>query len=402
MFNTSRWAYLIYAGLAALVAAIKGFFYAHLLDEIQYACVNYYLLIVGAGVLLVSAGVIVRCHTEIPLLIKKSEDELNSFIKQVKNTGFLSWIILCAALATMQNIITLSANIQILSTIQVLILFLFTIDLMCIKGRLDFVNYARKLFIRNTVIACAGFVAAYLTADANRTVIAEVTCAAVFYWKGIATFISNMQLPKKRFLNQSLGFIPVTIVGAFLQFADKLVASSVLSSEDFSKYSYFSLVIMAGLSVQQLVNTRVITVLPEICEKSPLQGFNYATKISTIMTAILLLILSIGMYLLQSPWFAANWVNQDYYTGTLFVLIALTRSIDFYSSYLLAMGKKHLLFLIQLTSALLFLLILLYCNFITKIPFSTLLALVLAIYSALFLFLFTASWNSRNAKKNIN
>ena len=120
------------------------------------------------------------------------------------------------------------------------------------------------------------------------------------------------------------------------------------------------------------------------------------------MTAILLLILSIGMYLLQSPWFAANWVNQDYYTGTLFVLIALTRSIDFYSSYLLAMGKKHLLFLIQLTSALLFLLILLYCNFITKIPFSTLLALVLAIYSALFLFLFTASWNSRNAKKNIN
>ena len=402
LFNTSRWAYLVYAGLAALVAAIKGFFYAHLLDEIQYASVNYYLLIVGAGSLLVSAGVIVRCHTEIPLLTRKPEEELINFINQVKNTGFLTWIVLCTILLLAQNIITLSAQIQILSTIQVLVLFLFTIDLMCIKGRLDFIGYAKRLFNRNALIALSGFAAAYLTADASRTVFAEVICAVVFYWRGIAAFVSNIEIPKKIFLHQSLSFIPVTIVGAFLQFADRLLASSVLPPEDFSKYSYFSLIVLAGLSIQQLVNTRVITVLPEICEKNSKHGFIYTAKISATMAIFLLLVLSTGMYLLQSPWFAASWVVQDYYTGSFFVFIALARSIDFYSSYLLAMGKKHILFCIQLASSVLFLLVFIYHSFISIISFSTFLILACTIYATLLLSLTIASWSIRNVKATIS
>lgn len=401
MFNTSKWAYLIYAGLAAFIAAIKGFLYAHLLDEIQYANVNYYLLIVGAGTLLASSGVIVRCHTEIPLLARKSEKELSTFIEQVKNTGFLCWIALCIALMTAQTFVTLSAKIQILSALQVLVLFLFTIDLMRIKGRLDFTGYAKRLFIRNALIALAGFAAAYSTADASQTVLAEVICASVFYWRGLVTFVLNLRLPDKKFLYESIGFIPVTMIGAFLQFADRALASSLLSPSDFSKYSYFSLIVLAGLSVQQLINTRVITILPEMCTKSPKQGFMYTTKITAVMAILLLVLLSAGMYLLQSPWFSASWVKQDYYIGAFFVIIALVRSIDFYSSYLLVMEKKHLLFMIQLASATFFLSAFAYYKLITEASFTHFLILALSNYSLLFLLLVIASWRACNAKSNI-
>lgn len=400
MFKLSKWAYLTYAGLAAMVAAIKGFLYAHLLDELQYASVNYYLLIVGVGALLVSSGVMVRCHTEIPLLVKKSEEELSAFVKQVKNTGFVCWIVLGITLTMAQNIVTLNGEIQTLSALQVLVMFLFTIDLMCIKGRLDFNGYARRLFIRNALIALAGFSAAYLTADATQTVFAEVICAITFYWRGLASFISKLQLPQKKFLHESMSFIPVTVVGAFLQFADRLLASSLLPPEDFSKYSYFSLAVLGGLSIQQLVNTRVITVLPEMCAENPVRGFIYTTKITAAMTILLLVALYAAMYLLQSPWFAASWVKQDYFIGTLFVLIALVRSIDFFSSFLLAMGRKHLLFLIQLTSAFIFLLIFIYCSLNSNKSFSSFLIMILSNYSLLLLSLLIASWRACSAKNN--
>ncbi|MET3053297.1 hypothetical protein ABXV19_15990 [Pseudomonas alkylphenolica] len=354
MFEIARWHYLIYAALAAFITALKGFFYAHLLNEVQYAGVNYYLLILGVGVLLVGSGVMVRCHTELPLLVKGDTQELRGFVGQVKGMGFLFWLVLCVLVLFGGQAVDLALPLQMLSVVQVLVFFLFTVDLMIIKSRLDFLGYARQLFARNAVIAAAGFSAAYLTADAVGTVAAEVACAILIYSRGLVAFIRVQRLPSEQFFFQSLAYVPVTLVGALLQFVDRLLASSVLKAEDFSRFSYFSLIILAGLSIQQLVNTRIITVLPAMCEVDARAGFRYTLKASAGMALVMFVVLTLGMLILQSPWFAAAWFESDYLLGFLFVLIALVRAVDFYTSYLLVMGRKLLLFSMQLAGLLFF------------------------------------------------
>lgn len=395
----AHWSYVVYAASAALVAAVKGFFYAHLMDEIQYASLNYYLLLLGLGVLLVSSGVVVRCHTEIPLLVKRGDGGLEEFVGAVKNTGFACWIVLCVVLLASQGLTDLDGCIQVLSVFQILIFFLFTVDLMCIKGRLDFTGYAKSLFLRNAIIASAGFVSAYITADATKTVLAEVVCAVVIYFRGLISFIIGLRLPALSFFRRSLGFMPVTLVGAFLQFADRSLASSLLEVQDFSRYSYFSLVVMAGLSLQQLINTRVITVLPGICEKDTVCGFYYVVKVSAVVAVLLCGLLSVGMYFLQSPWFSAGWVKQDYYVGSLFVLIGLVRSVDFYSSYLLVMGRKGLLFLIQLGVLMYFVVLFLYFYWAGGVSLSLFLTLVFLGFMALLFVLVFVAWGVRHAIK---
>ncbi|WP_204351898.1 hypothetical protein, partial [Klebsiella variicola] len=67
------------------------------------------------------------------------------------------------------------------------------IDLMVVKGRLDFVGYARQLFLRNAVIAAAGFLFAHLSADSFVTVAAEVLCAVIFYSRGVLLFFLDFR-----------------------------------------------------------------------------------------------------------------------------------------------------------------------------------------------------------------
>ena len=355
MFNVARWRYLIYAAMSAFIIALKGFFYAHLLDEIQYASVNYYLLILGVGVLFVGAGVMVRCHTQLPLLVKNSSPSaLVEFVTQVKWTGAFFWLPYCLVVVVIAQAARLSPALQVLSLLQVLVFFLFTVDLMVVKSRLEFDAYAKQLFVRNATIAVAGFCAAYVSSDANWTMGAEVGCALLICGRGLVSFVLSARLPSKAFFRASIAFVPVTLVGAVLQFVDRLLASSVLSAEQFSRFSYLSLIVLAGLSVQQLINTRIITVLPALCEEDPRAGFRYVLKASAAVGLVLIIALTLGMFALQSPWFAAPWFVPDYYLGLLFVLLALLRSVDFFTSYLLVLNQKLRLLIVQSTVVVLF------------------------------------------------
>lgn len=357
MYNVARWSYLIYAAMAAFITAIKGFFYAHLLDEIQYASVNYYLLILGVGVLFVGAGVMVRCHTQLPLLVKNASSQaLDEFVAQVKWTGVLFWLPYCLIVLICTHVVDLSLSLQALSLLQVLVFFLFTVDLMVVKSRLEFDVYAKQLFARNAAIAAAGFCAAYTSSDARWTVAFEVGCALLICRRGLASLVLVPHLPSKDFLRTSLAFVPVTLVGALLQFVDRLLASSVLSVEQFSRFSYLSLIVLAGLSIQQLVNTRIITVLPAMCEADPRAGFRYVLKASAAMGLVLFVVLTLVMFTLQSPWFAAAWFVRDYALGSLFVLLAWVRAVDFFTSYLLVMNQKFRLFVTQALVVVLFVL----------------------------------------------
>ncbi|MDF5830141.1 hypothetical protein P4233_28730 [Pseudomonas aeruginosa] len=72
------------------------------------------------------------------------------------------------------------------------------------------------------------------------------------------------------------------------------------------------------------------------------------------MALLMLFALTTGMFVLQSPWLVADWFEINYMLGMVFVLVALVRSVDFYSSYLLVMGRRFLLLKIQLSMLFLF------------------------------------------------
>lgn len=342
----AAWSYLLFAGAASVVVALKGFAYAHFLSVAQYAQVNYYLLTLGLGVLVVGSGVIIKCHSEMPLIVE-DEKKLSEFVSGVKSVGFGFWVVGFLGFVVYGMISGTPFVIFLLSLAQVLVFFLFTIDLMVIKSRKKFVEYARLLFYRNLLIAVVGLYVAFLFSDATYAIAAEVFVGFVLCFRSLVGWLGDAIVPSRGFIVECLKFVPVTCVGALMQYIDRVFAAYFMSVEEFSRFSYLSLVVMVGLSVQQLINTRVITLLPGICKVDPRNGFRYVVKISLFVSLLLSLVLLFLLWLLQSRWVAATWVHAGVGVSAAFLVCTLLRAADFYSAYLLVMARKTALLMIQ-------------------------------------------------------
>ncbi len=345
----ASWTYLLYAGAASFLTGFKGFAYAHLLTELQFAQVNYYLLVLGLGVLATGAGVIVRCHAELPMIVN-DERRLVAFVGNVRGVGFLFWLLIGLVAVIYAIIVGSPVIILLLTLAQVMIFFLFTVDLLVIKSRKLFVEYSQKMFLRNLMIAAAGLAAAFIMRDALIAIMAEVGMSLLLYRKATFNFIRNLAWPDRVFLTACFAFVPVTLLGAVLQYVERVLAAYLMGPSDFSAFSYMSLVIMVALSVQQLINTRIITLLPEICKRDAKAGFRYVSKVAVVLTAFLCPALGVALWLLQSPWFSAEWVSVSLLSSALFLACSLLRAADFFSSYLIVMGRKVTLIWVQIYS----------------------------------------------------
>ncbi|WP_152480495.1 hypothetical protein [Pseudomonas veronii] len=348
LFKLAGWSYLFFAGAASVVVALKGFAYAHFLSATQYAQINYYLLILGVGVLVVGSGVIIKCHSEMPLIVD-DEDQLVDFVSSVKVVGVGFWMAGLVAGGVYGVASGAPLVIFLLSFIQVLVFFVFTVDLMVVKSRKQFVEYAKRLFYRNLLIATAGLCAAFFSSDATFAVASEVFVGLLLCIRSFVIWLKGLVFPRRAFVVDCLKFVPVTCVGAIMQYMDRIFAAYFMNVEEFSKFSYLSLVVMVGLSVQQLINARVITLLPAVCRVSPRDGFRYVFKISIFVSLLLLCSLVPLLWLLQSRWIAAKWFEAGPGLSAAFLMCTLLRAADFYSTYLLVMAKKNILLIIQLT-----------------------------------------------------
>jgi len=397
----NAWSYLLFAGGASMVAALKGFAYAHLLSFDQYAQINYYLLIVGLGALLVGSGVIVRCHSEMPLLAS-NEKELSEFVLNVKWFGGVCWLVGLIGLIGYGVLSDAPMLIFLLSLVQVLVFFVFTVDLMVVKSKKRFVEYAKRLLCRNLFIALAGLCVAFVTVNATYAILAEVLVGGILCFKSLMSWLVKMVVPSRTFLLDCLKFVPVTCVGAFMQYVDRVFAAYYLSPKDFSRFSYLSLVVMVALSIQQLINTRVITLLPEICLDNPRAGFRYVVRISFSVCLFLSVALLCLLWLLQSRWFAAEWLEASAGVGAVFLMCAILRSADFYTSYLLVMSQRNKLLAVQLCMlGLFFILSVFYSLIFESGGIFAFVSLMCVGFSVQLLFLIFFSWRASFAKKTI-
>lgn len=352
----SAWWYLLYAGAASLITALKGFAYSHLFSEYQYAEINYYLLIVGVGVLFVGAGVIIRCHVELPLMLSEPgrEVELAGFLSNVRGVGIVFWCGFALSLVLLGPMVGLSIPMVSLSVIQGLLFFLFTIDLLVDKSGKNFISYAKSMFFRNFLIAGAGLWAAAVWGTAEKAVLAEVFFCFILCFKSFSKWFKGVSLPSRDFFVESLKFVPVTVLGAVLQYVDRIFAAILMPAADFSMFSYLFLTVMVGLSIQQLINTRIITLLSVGCAADPRRAFRYMLKVAGGVALSSAVILAMVLLFLRSDLFAAEWVDVSVEVGGLFVICAVIRAADFSPAYIVVMGGRSNLICIQVLSVILF------------------------------------------------
>lgn len=342
-FKMREWSYLIFAAAGVGVAALKGFLYAHVLGEIEYAAIGYYLLALGVGGLLVGSGVILRAHSELPSM-ELAQRFL--FVAQGRTVGFAFWLLLSLP-SVIAGSLLWDFSLTLLTQVQVLVMFLFTLDVVARKSDGDFFGYARAVFLRNLLLLFGGLAAAYLTGSAWFSILAEVVLGFFACGTTVVNWVLNFRLPDVDYVRRCFSFIPVSLLGGLGQYVDRLCASFFLPAVVFSAYSYLSLLMVGALAIQQIVNTKVITLLAVRCKESPRDAFAYLLKVSGGVFLIALLLMACAAYVLFFSWFSASWVSVDIIVVVLFVLGVSCRAAEFFSSFLIVMHKKKLLAGIQ-------------------------------------------------------
>lgn len=342
------WFYLVFAAAGVGVAALKGFLYAHVLGEVEYAAVGYYLLVLGFGGLVIGSGVMLRAHTELPVMDRAQRV---AFIAQGRGVGFIFWLGLGVPSLLIGSFFW-EFSLFSLTLLQVFIMFLFTLDVVARKSDGDFIGYARSVFSRNFLLLVGGVSVAYATGSARLSILSEVLCGLLACGNIVVNWILNFKLPTKPYLKKSLRFVPVSLLGGVGQYIDRLCASVLLTLTAFSVYSYLSLLMVGALAVQQIVNTKVITLLSVRCAESPQLAYLYLLRVSASVFCVSFVLMLCAAYALFFSWFAAAWVDVTPVVLFLFVIGSAFKAAEFFSSFLVVMRRKKLLVLIQLASVL--------------------------------------------------
>ncbi|MGE8297694.1 MAG: hypothetical protein ACN6PH_19400 [Pseudomonas sp.] len=342
------WFYLVFAAAGVGVAALKGFLYAHVLGDVEYAAVGYYLLVLGFGGLVIGSGVMLRAHTELPVMDRA---ERVVFIAQGRGVGFIFWLGLGVPALLMGSFIG-EFSLFSLSLFQVFIMFLFTLDVVARKSDGDFIGYARSVFARNFLLLVGGVSVAHATGSARLSILSEVLCGLLACGNIVVNWVLNFKLPTMSYFKRSLKFVPVSLLGGVGQYIDRLCASVLLTVTAFSVYSYLSLLMVGALAVQQIVNTKVITLLSVRCAESPRLAFLYLLRVSASVFCVSFFLMLCAACVLFFSWFAAAWVDVAPVVVFLFVVGSAFKAAEFFSSFLVVMHRKKLLALIQLASVL--------------------------------------------------
>nr|WP_082107440.1 MULTISPECIES: hypothetical protein [Pseudomonas] len=342
------WFYLVFAAAGVGVAALKGFLYAHVLGEVEYAAIGYYLLVLGFGGLVVGSGVMLRAHTELPVM---DPAQRVAFIAQGRGVGFIFWLGLGVPSILMGSFFW-EFSLFSLTLLQVFIMFLFTLDVVARKSDGDFIGYARSVFARNFLLLVGGVSVAHATGSARLSILSEVLCGLLACGNIVVNWVLNFKLPTISYFKKSLRFVPVSLLGGVGQYIDRLCASVLLTLTAFSVYSYLSLLMVGALAVQQIVNTKVITLLSVRCAESPRLAFLYLLRVSASVFCVSFVLMLCAAYALFFSWFAAAWVDVTPVVVFLFVVGSAFKAAEFFSSFLVVMHRKKLLSLIQLASVL--------------------------------------------------
>jgi len=143
-----------------------------------------------------------------------------------------------------------------------------------------------------------------------------------------------------------------TLAGYLVINMDKWIAAYFLDIKEFAKYSYVSIILSVALSVQAIISS---SFFPLIAKKlklfSTAYAFKYTLKVSFIVISFGILSIPVIYFTFTS--FTKLWY-PDYddtkYILLFFIFISILRVSDFWSGYILLVGKAEALIIINAIS----------------------------------------------------
>lgn len=330
--------YFFALAMSAAFSASKAYFISKAVGASAFAEYSYFALAVGFGSIFAGAGVVLRCHAELPAILQKKQGG-RQFLRQSRGWVLLASLAYGACLSILGGIQGWPAGLILLSGLQAMLYLVFTFDLIVLKSRGQFSVYASLLMRRNLVLFLGAIASAFLTGHALYVMLVETLLNLVLGIRQLHRWKKGFSVPSKAYLQKTLLFVPVAMIGAFSQFSDKIVLSQIFSKADFAVYSYFSLVVVVGTTLQQFLNTRAIVVFSRKGEDLPALWRDYRQVVLRAGQFGLAALPAVGSFLTLDS-VKPKWLTVDLEYMACIVAIAFFRLIDFSQSALVCMHRK--------------------------------------------------------------
>jgi len=250
---------------------------------------------------------------------------------------------------------SISSTAILVGTVHGLAQQLFLIATTESRSNNEPVRYARQHLLRSLLMSAAGIAAALLFGSAEAVLIAEavVGYAAVLIILAAVRRRFGLPLAKvaplalrsfKRVNWLSMGTLLIyALISAVIVNLDRWLSAILLSPDDFARYSFAWIVIIAAMSVQALVNA---SVYPMIARRFALHGARNAFRL-TFITSSLLLVLSLlaigpAVYVVHQaiPRFFPQYAEATSIIAVLAIVAAFKVS-EFWSTFLIIGGHER-------------------------------------------------------------
>lgn len=230
------------------------------------------------------------------------------------------------------------------------------------RSRGQSLRFSRQNLLRAALVLASGVLAAILLESAMAVLQVEALVSLLLSWRTLAgiwqkapvRFSAICYLAVSGFgripWHSALALLAVMVIGFTLLNIDRWLAASLLSSFAFAQYAFAWVVLMVAQSAQAIINA---SVFPLLARHFALHGKRASFKIAARASVMLLLVSAVMAW--PAGWLldvvVLSWYPNYVDAASLFhlfIVVAVLRVSDFWSSYLVIVGHEKRLLAVNL------------------------------------------------------
>lgn len=354
-------------GTAIGLTLVRLLLLAKILDVPNFAEFSAGTLVANTLTMLACFGMYVVLQRDLPvLLVRKRERRGTLMLVQCLLISMLCAIAAWALSALLSPLAGLSPTLFALAVGYGLSQQLFLIVTVESRSRGKLVKYANQNLLRALAILLVGLVVAETTGSAQWVLLAEASVSLALVAASVRAVLAKQRLAVALLLrlaaqratrlpwNSAVILLLNGLVAFLLVSSDRWLAASQLGAAEFARYAFVGTVLVFAPAIQSVVGAAVF----------PLLARRYGVSGSAAAFAdcarYSLGLLALAAALSVPAWFFFNSAIDRWYPAyadsggllALLLAVAALRVSDFWTSYLIVVGKERLLLKLNLFAAL--------------------------------------------------
>lgn len=332
---------------------------ARLLEVSAFATYSAGLLVSSSFCLFACLGLLTLLQRELPIMIIRRRELVGRvLLMQCLLAAFLCTILAAVfAITSDLTLVHLSPAMLALAIAHGFSQQCFLVATVDSKSRGYSMKFSRENLTRATIISLAGCIAAALGEKAIFILIIEATLTLLIssrlllsQFQTVPLRISTIFLIAAHRLptlpwSSALILLTLTSLSFILINTDRWIAASLLTPLKFSQYAFAWIILMTSQSVQAVINA---SLFPKLAQSFASLGDRPAFSICQKTS---LGLLALGSSLILPLWGILHYIISHWLTAyeessrllPIFFIIAILRASDFWSSYLIIIGKEKIL-----------------------------------------------------------